>query len=286
MRRQWLSPMLLAAAMLAYVGAICFASGAEADSVAFDGTSSGLFGRLDLTTGVFTQTATLDGITPTGLGELGSALYTGEYQGTGFYKLNPVTGAATLISTTGLNGKEYVALGSTLTGIYWLDASGNLYSIDPTTGASILIGATGVVPSSDPTTGLEAFNLSTGSTALYYAELNQLYSVNTSTGAATSIGPTGATGIGVDAMVTTDGALYAAEVTNTSLEGTIYTLDPGTGAGTLGPVITPIASGNVPFGLAPVFAVPEPSSWAMMLVGFAGLSFASWRKTRTASSVV
>jgi hypothetical protein len=66
MRRQWLSPMLLAAAMLAYVGAICFASGAEADSVAFDGTSSGLFGRLDLTTGVFTQTATLDGITPTG----------------------------------------------------------------------------------------------------------------------------------------------------------------------------------------------------------------------------
>jgi hypothetical protein len=53
----------------------------------------------------------------------------------------------------------------------------------------------------------------------------------------------------------------------------------------LGLAITPIASGNIPFGHAPVFAVPEPSSWAVMLVGFAGLSLASWRKTRTALSV-
>ena len=25
------------------------------------------------------------------------------------------------------------------------------------------------------------------------------------------------------------------------------------------------------------FAVPEPSSWAMMLIGFAGLGYAGWR---------
>jgi hypothetical protein len=127
-------------------------------------------------------------------------------------------------------------------------------------------------------------SLSTGSATLYYGNLNELYSVNTSTGAATLLGSTGAAGIGIDALVTTNGALYAGEVTNTALEGTIYTLNSSTGAGTLGPVITPVADGNVPFGLAPIFAVPEPSTWAMMVVGFAGLGFAGlgfagWRKT-------
>ena len=57
------------------------------------------------------------------------------------------------------------------------------------------------------------------------------------------------------------------------------------GAGSLGPVTTPVVDGNVPFGLAPIFAVPEASTWAMMAVGFAGLAFAGWRKTCTVQSV-
>jgi hypothetical protein len=32
-------------------------------------------------------------------------------------------------------------------------------------------------------------------------------------------------------------------------------------------------------------AVPEPSTWAMMLVGFAGLGYAGWRGSRKAASV-
>ena len=32
-------------------------------------------------------------------------------------------------------------------------------------------------------------------------------------------------------------------------------------------------------------AVPEPSTWAMMLLGFIGLSFAGYRKARPARSV-
>jgi hypothetical protein len=32
-------------------------------------------------------------------------------------------------------------------------------------------------------------------------------------------------------------------------------------------------------------AVPEPSTWAMMLVGFAGLGYAGWRRSRKAASV-
>ena len=32
-------------------------------------------------------------------------------------------------------------------------------------------------------------------------------------------------------------------------------------------------------------AIPEPSTWAMMLLGFAGLGFAGYRKTRKAVSI-
>ncbi len=31
-------------------------------------------------------------------------------------------------------------------------------------------------------------------------------------------------------------------------------------------------------------AVPEPSTWAMIALGFAGLGFAGWRKTRAPSA--
>ncbi len=31
-------------------------------------------------------------------------------------------------------------------------------------------------------------------------------------------------------------------------------------------------------------AVPEPSTWAMMLLGFAGLGFAGWRRARQGPS--
>jgi len=41
-----------------------------------------------------------------------------------------------------------------------------------------------------------------------------------------------------------------------------------------------IASGN-DFGVDNiVLSAPEPSTWAMMLIGFAGLGFASWRRSR------
>ena len=36
---------------------------------------------------------------------------------------------------------------------------------------------------------------------------------------------------------------------------------------------------------SPPPAVPEPSTWAMMLIGFAGLGLAGWRHRRTACNV-
>lgn len=36
---------------------------------------------------------------------------------------------------------------------------------------------------------------------------------------------------------------------------------------------------------APVAAVPEPSTWAMMLLGFGGLGFMTYRRKRTVAAV-
>jgi PEP-CTERM motif len=37
--------------------------------------------------------------------------------------------------------------------------------------------------------------------------------------------------------------------------------------------------------LAYALVAPEPSTWAMMLVGFAGLGFAGWRARRRATGI-
>lgn len=244
---------------------------AMADPVVFDGTDGGQFGRLDLTTGGFTQISTLTGIVPAGLAELGTTLYTAAYQGTGFYQLSPGSGATTLISSGGLGGNTFGALGSTQTAVYALDQMGNLYQIAPGSGAATFIGPTGVVPQYDPVTNIEAYNLSTGSSTLYYSNLNDIYSVDPSTAAATLLGATGASGVGFDALVVQSGTLYGGENLNSSLNGAIYTIDSTTGVGTFDATIAPVVSDNVPFGLAPSFPIPEPSEFALFGVAVLAL---------------
>jgi hypothetical protein len=100
----------------------------------------------------------------------------------------------------------------------------------------------------------------------------------------TVLGATGAAGIGMDALVTTGGALYAGQDTDASGDGAIYTPDSSRDAGTVGPVITPFG-GNVPFELAPSFAVPQPSAWTKLAIGLTALGFARRRRRRTALSV-
>jgi hypothetical protein len=36
----------------------------------------------------------------------------------------------------------------------------------------------------------------------------------------------------------------------------------------------------------PPFAAPEPSTWAMMLIGFAGLALAGYRRTKAGSATL
>jgi PEP-CTERM motif len=45
-------------------------------------------------------------------------------------------------------------------------------------------------------------------------------------------------------------------------------------------------SGALTLTVTGVSAAPEPSTWAMMLLGFAGLSFAGYRRTKASASVV
>jgi hypothetical protein len=40
------------------------------------------------------------------------------------------------------------------------------------------------------------------------------------------------------------------------------------------------------FAYSPASAVPEPSTWAMMLIGFAGLGYAAYRRQRKNAALV
>jgi hypothetical protein len=256
-------------------------SPAKADPLAYEVTiqsasTANLFGTVDLTTGAFVETSAL-GFTPAGLAEIGSDLYTSVFEGEGapnplsFYQINPANGALTTISNTGLGGGEYLALGSTLNGIYALDDSFNLYSINPTTGAATLIGPTGL-SSLNP-----AYQLSTGSPVLYFGLANQLYTLNTSTGAATDIGPTLLSGDGIDGLVFEDGTLYAGYAGTLSVPPTtIYSIDPATGAATF--IATQNPAVGLVYGLAPLSA-PEPNSLAML--GVALLAFVGFHRRPT-----
>jgi hypothetical protein len=102
---------------------------------------------LDLATAALTHTGN-SGITPAGLGEIGSTLFTAADEGTGLYRVNTLTGDLTEISSLGLNGAGFNTLGSTTTGLYALDNSFNLFRINPTTGVATFLGAPGALPAS------------------------------------------------------------------------------------------------------------------------------------------
>lgn len=249
------------------------AGSALSDSLAYDIGSNGTFGTLDLATGALTQTGNT-GITPAGLGEIGSTLFTADYEGTGLYTVNTLTGAITPISSLGLNGIGFNTLGSTATGLYALDNSFNLYSINPATGVATLIGATGAALG--VVSGSYGFSLSTGSSTLYFEDDYDLYSINTTTGQGTLMGQSGAPGIGFNSLVSENGTLYGVESSTTLPYNTLYTIDTSTGVGTLGETLNPdvaVAS----WGMAPAFAVPEPTPLALLALGFGFLSVGASR---------
>jgi hypothetical protein len=245
---------------------LCLVPSASADDFAYAGSSSGEFGTMDLSTGVFTAEGN-SGQTLAGLAVADGSIFASSYHtadGT-LFEVNPATGGLTTIGTA--TGIDYDDFGSTTTGLYAVSegATQDLYSIDPTTGAATLIGPTGL--------GYGSWRgLSTNSSTLYFADGADLYTLNTTTGAATLVGAFGGSAeMGV--LLTEDGVLYGGDDT----ENTLDTIDPTTGAATGGP--SPSASFDGSFyGLAPypvptgvVSATPEPSSFLLLATGLAGL---------------
>jgi hypothetical protein len=213
--------------------AVLLAGGLEAKNLAYIFTGTDQFGTIDLDTGAFTQLGNT-GVKLSGLGVAQGALYGGQNGGSTLYQVNLADGSLTVVGTGNI---AYYDTGSTTKGLYAIDGSFKLYSVDPASGAVTLIGPTGVVPG-------EYTGMSTNSKSLYLTVSSNLYVLNTTTGAATLLGNTGTSAIG--AMVFEGGKLYAGVYSPYQVD----TLNTSTGEGTFVSDPSGNLAGNF-WGLAP-----------------------------------
>lgn len=259
--------------------ALCLLSAPRlpADSLCYEiGTSWDQFGTVDLNTGAITPVSAPE-YHEANLGVYDGALYTassGE-----LFTVNAATGSIAPALVSDQFNVRIVDMGSTLNGLYGVgygtgDGTSSsdlgLYSISTVTGSATLVGLTGLAASTD-------IGLSTNSSALYFADANDLYTIATTTGAVTHIGSfgAGANSYQMGAMTTINGVLYGADINNF----TIDTINTVTGAA------TPGATTGMIFGLAPDplpsggSGAPEPGSWSLLATGAAGLVAAKrkWR---------
>ena len=200
---------------------------------AYMATGGGAFGTIDLNTGVFTQLG-LTAFPVAGLALVGTTLYA-DAQGTGNDRgqLYSVNPATGALMSIGSPTEiDFTAFGS---------YGGTLYALDHNSANANLYSinsSTGAATLIGPTKtgqGLAGFwSLSTNSTALYFSLNNNLYTLNTSTGQATAIGGLGVgiPGIQVGAMAEIGGVLYAGQ-DNQSPPLRIVTLNKTTGAATV-----------------------------------------------------
>jgi len=157
------------------------ATGAETSSVAITGTSPGVTGAAgEITSLAFDPiTGVLYGNTTVGFGDSADRLY----------RINPTTGAATLVGATGLIGfSDVFALGFDQTGQLFgvSQTSNDLVSISTATGAGTLIAGVSV---------FFAFDIASrpGDNTMFLADsgTSSLYTIDTSTGVTTLVGAYG-----------------------------------------------------------------------------------------------
>lgn len=209
---------------------------------------------------------------------LGSILYAFERASQSLYTIDTGTAASTLVGNAGINAEDFTISGDGSIG-YATDNS-NLYSIDLGTGASTLIGATGLTLDG-LTTAQSAVTIAGDMFAagsVFGADGSSLYSVDVGTGALTLLGSTGVTSEAL--TFDSNGTLFSH-----GNDGFLYTIDLTTLAGTQ---IGATAS-NLVFGMAAqpdaMGAVPEPATWAFMILGFGAIGGAMRRQRKATVKV-
>ena len=247
-------------AVLAFLG---LSGCAFADNMAWVADGGGNFGTVDLNSGAFSQTSSF-GFTPSGLGEIGSTVYTSAAGGTTLYSVDTSNGALHSVGTSNIS---LMVFGSTNTGLYTIDSVGGLWNVNPATGQSTLIGST-LLP-----VGSNSIGMSTGSDVLYVSLASSIYTINTTTGQASYIGNSGATDFG--ALVSSRGSLYASSVVQPNA---LYSFSQTSGAATF---IAQNELSQYAFGLAPM--VPEPGTFGLFGVAATLLGLLVWKRRKTAA---
>lgn len=242
----------------------------KADNLAYAVGGAGTLETVDLNTGASTvlsvtpcSTSAGPGVTAcVGLGVSDGTLFLLQNTTTGpnLYSVDPTNGSTTLI---GSGTFTVAAFGSTTSGLFLMDTSGNLYSVNLSTGLT-LIGSTGVSPTREE-------GLSDNSGTLYFTDAGSLYTLSTTTGAASLIGAMGSSNDVGDTLYE-DGTLYGTDAPGDSQAGEIFTINTTTGAAT----DTGINDGRAVSGggLAPdpvPAATPEPGTFGLMLIGLGSL---------------
>jgi hypothetical protein len=88
---------------------------------------------------------------------------------------------------------------------------------------------------------------------------------------------------GLKLMATLDTTHTSSGTTTITADGSVFKIDSFFDV--FVDVSLPVAGLSKSVGPIPLDAVPEPSTWAMMLLGFAGLGFAGYRRSRKAAAV-
>jgi PEP-CTERM motif len=266
---------MLAGASLALALTLSTAAGASGlFATTYTGDTSDLY-----TVNQSTGAISLVGSTGVNFGDLtstNSQLLGIDLTNNALWTINPSTAAASNeVLISGTNGDitsiawdpvTHTLYGNTTSGFAGAD---QLYGINPTTGAATLIGAIG---------SANVYALGFSQTGVLLGESDatgDLLSISTATGAGTNIGPTGvsssydlASRPGDDVVFGLSSATYG-----------LYTYNTGTGAASLvGAYGEDVNLAGLAF--LPAGGVPEPATWAMMMVGFGGLVVVAQRRAR------
>ncbi len=252
---------------------------ASADPYAYELSGADRFGLANLATGSFSP---IGGTLSTSLWGIaagpGGAIYGMGSDQTSLYQVDTSNGSLSFVgSLSFLSGEGGWVLGSTANGSLYVagvDTVGNysLYSINPTNASTNFIGSMGQI-------GGSVMGCSSGSSSLYVGSGQTLYSVDVTTGLTTAVGSGmgSLAGNGPGGLVEVGGTLYGgAWGEDPALTASIISIDQ-TAAATTFVSLQPGLTGRGCWGLAPA-AVPEPSAFAAVGLGLAGLAVRRRRK--------